>query len=204
MYKKNFFILVLILLLSGATAYAQTPPTHSRTLYQDDLKSSGNKDIGVVTNTQGSFGSGLGWQTTSSSSQLKINVKQYLPFEGTLQVKIRNLDPVNQVTNDWTLMSIWSRVAAKYREFENTAGSFIFAKAEKNSTLISGGKAGFKTVYTSFNDSDKRYDQLSNLVTWDKTKEYTFQFIWTPKKMNIFTSAAPMITRPWRAPFSLI
>ncbi|MBN2412863.1 Ig-like domain-containing protein [candidate division KSB1 bacterium] len=183
MYKKNFFPLLFILTLAGSMVFAQNPPTHSRVLYQDDLKSAGTKDIGVVTNTQGSFGSGLGWQTTGTGSQLKINVKQYLPFEGTLQVKVRNLDPVTQVTNDWTMISIWSREAARYREFENTAGSFIFIKAEKNSTLISGGKAGFKTVYTSFNDSDKRYDQLTNLIAWDKAKEYTFQFIWSPKKM---------------------
>jgi len=87
MYKKNLFILLIITILSGATVFAQNPPTHSRILYQDDLKSSGSKDIGVVSNTQGSFGSGMGWQTTSTSSQLKINLKQYLPFEGTLQVK---------------------------------------------------------------------------------------------------------------------
>lgn len=184
MYKKICFFVLTVFFFTAVSGMAQTPPSHNKVLYQDDLQSAGTKDIGVVTNTAGAFVSGQGWQTTGSNSQLKINLKHYLPFEGTMQVKVKNLDPVNQVKDDWTIMSIWSDEAAQYKTANATTGSYIFIKCEDNNpALLSGTRAAWKAVYTPFYGTDNMKVKNTPLVTWDKTKEYTFKFVWNPKNI---------------------
>ncbi len=190
MYKKTFRLFsVALVFLCASIATAQVPPTHTSVLYQDDLVSAGQKDIGYITNSNGSFQAD-GWKTTGPSSKLVVELNEFLPHEGTMQVKIKNLNPATQVNNDWSLMSLWSRSAGSWRDMNSTPGSYVLLKTEPDAQYISGGNVAWKLVETPFYGGDTGNPNAMNISnttmqTWDATMEHTFKIIWNPQYLWI-------------------
>jgi len=181
MFKKIFFCTFTIVLLASLAATAQTPPSHTRLLYSDDLTSDAPNDIGEVTNYGGSFTTD-GWRTQSGSSQLRIALKEFLPFEGTVEVKVKGFDESNIPNTgdfDWTPISLWSRGTGSFSDVDKTPGSYFMLKTDQGLYHYNGGNTGFKMITAAF-FGDKNRENTSPVaqIDWNPNTEYTFKVIW--------------------------
>lgn len=186
-----FFVIAASVIGVGGALYAQMP-SHTRLLYQDDLQSQGIKDIGTVTNRQGTFLTGEGWQAKRTDSQLKFDLKEYLPFEGTLEVTIKGLMP--SVTDDWVPISLWSRPSGKFYDVDGSAGSYAFIKTSE--TQVEGSQWYWTFWSCPFyggalageNNFSKTYPVAKQ--TYSTSQEYTFKIVWgmdkSQNKMRIW------------------
>ncbi len=170
-----------------ATAWAQMP-NHTRVLYQDPLLSDGEKGIGKMTNKDGLFLAGQGWKSTGKFSQLRIDFADYLPFEGTVEFKVKNFYPPGQLTeNSVSPFSIWSRPECAMGPLDTTIASFIYFKCEKKLTTNNTSALLFR-VHPIYHDDNLNapysYRQSRNTayLVWDAGKEYTFRIVWNPRE----------------------
>ena len=182
MLKRYSSLLVLFIL--NTSILAETPPNHKRVLFDDNLQAAGVKEFGEIIQNRGAFISGQGWQTTGSTSQLIVKMAEYMPFEGTLEVTMTNLDPVSQVNRDWFPISIWSSDIARLNLMNATSGSYLTIKIEDDPSLISGGKAAWKLVATPFWGNGPDHQIVAHTVfrEYEKSNTYVFKLVWTPQK----------------------
>ncbi len=188
--KKHLLLLTLLLVVSSATLlWPQGYPVHTRLLFEDELQSAGVKSYGEVVNgnmdnkwTPGNFIAGQGWQTANKFSQLRVKFNEYLPFEGTLEFKVRNFYPPGQLDeSSVSPVSMWSRSACNMVPLEPTPASFWYLKTEKK--FLSGATAKLLLrLHPSWykdNAGLSQQDVETAYLTWDANKEYTFKFVWT-------------------------
>jgi len=171
--SKRILLALAAVLLMMTTIQAQSLPTHSRELFHDDLQSAGVKSFGEVTNYNGSFVAGQGWQAYRSNSQLRIDLKDYLPFEGTLEVKIVGLMP--DVNDDWMPISIWNRTPFVVPRTEPTFHSFAYFKTDHYQIT---GSTGHFTFGSKVGVYKERQKVQSSDRTWNQGTTYTFRLIW--------------------------
>ena len=191
MSRKTFFaLLTLLLVISSATLLrAQGYPAHTRLLLQDDLQSAGVKSFGEVINGNldnkwqpGNFIAGQGWQTANKFSQLRIKFNEYLPFEGTLEFKVKNFYPPSQLDEfSVSPVSMWSRPECEMVSMEPTPAAFWYLKTEKKFLTGNTAKLMLRLHPSWYKDEMglSQQDVLSEYLTWDANKEYTFKFVWT-------------------------
>ena len=182
-----------LLLLLALVAVAAEPPHHSRLLYEADLQSATANPIGSITNTNGQFIAGKGWTAKDETSQLRIDLNDYLPFEATVEITISNLDPYTQLASQkdrtsWTPISLWSRPQFGYGSLWKTAASFFYFLSEKNAKYNDQGKSNWKVIssayygYGAYNnlgygDFIKSEPDPNQAMKYDLNKEYTFKLV---------------------------
>ncbi|MBN2356019.1 VCBS repeat-containing protein, partial [candidate division KSB1 bacterium] len=188
MYRLKASILFAILLGIIVPSFAQSPvlPTnHSRVLFHYDL-TTGSSNIGTIYNTSGSFLTEQGWRPKNNLGQLKIYLNDYLPYEGTLEVKVTGLTG-SMVTDDWVPFSIWSRKRAKFYLPDNSGnpseGSFAFFKTDENN--VYENTIVFKIITKSLFDplkSNYATDKFEP-INFNSSYVYTFRIVWRPGKI---------------------
>ncbi len=181
--KKYIGLIVLIWILLPQLTFAQTPPNHGRVLFSDPLTSDGSRDFGEIVANNGNFDQ-TGWSPDDNCPQMRIDLKDPLPHEGTLQVKVTGYMP--EVLDDWVPLSLWSRPEANFHLVDPTPGSYAFIKTEQGQ--LKNGKQSFRfftcPFYGGYPDHD--YRKSSNMLDppdWDSTKEYTFEIVWNQQNI---------------------
>jgi len=185
MYRLRASILFALLPGILLPLFAQStgvPTNHTREVFRYDLATS-SSDIGTVINSSGSFISGQGWRPSSTNGQLKIALKDFLPYEGTLEVKVTGLSAA-AVTKDWIPFSIWSRSRGKFYQSDGSSypseGAYAFIKTDAG--RATGDQLTFKLFTKSMYDPIKANHLSAELPTYaySATKEYTLRFVWRP------------------------
>ncbi|MBD3385713.1 T9SS type A sorting domain-containing protein [candidate division KSB1 bacterium] len=176
----RYFIIALILLAKAVMA--QAPPNHGKVFFSDPLTTDGSKGFGNVVANDGSFDQ-TGWTPTDDCPQMRIDLKNPLPPEGTLEVKVSGYMP--QVLDDWVPLSMWSRPEGNFHLVDPTPGSYAFIKTE--SGQLKDGKQSFRfftcPFYGGYPNDYRRSSDMLNPPNWDPSKEYTFKFIWNQQNI---------------------
>ncbi|MBN1999711.1 Ig-like domain-containing protein [candidate division KSB1 bacterium] len=181
MFKSRYIFIVLVLFTAVS---AQTPPDHTRLIFSDDLTSGGTKPIGQIINTDGLF-TADGWVTQEGTSQLRINLAEFLPFEGTVIVKIKGFNPqnINFSNFDWAPLSLWSRASGDIFDVGTSPGSYVYIKSDQG--LNDGNRTGFILWTSPFWGDVSNYTKPKFKKTypvakilWDPSIEYTWKVIW--------------------------
>ncbi len=184
MYRiKVAIICAFIFGILASVSAQQLPTNHNRMLFAYDLMSS-TTDIGTVTNTSGTFLPGQGWRPNSiSSGRLEIQLNNYLPYEGTAEVKITGLS-ASIVKNDWVPFSIWSRKEQRFYlpDGSGNPSEGAFAMIKTDEKKVSGNTVYFKFITKSFFDpiKDNYYTTDTGPIAFDASKVYTFRLVWVP------------------------
>lgn len=182
-----FLIICLVVPLQ-----AGDPPVHQRLLYEANLTSGRNNAMGVIINHNGLF-TDRGWTAQDGQGQLRIDLKEYLPYEATVEITIANLDPYTQMAGfkdriAWTPFSLWSRPEFGYASLWKTAASFFYFLTEKNIKYNDQGKSNWKVIssayygYGAYNNLDygdftKSEPDAGQAMKYDIAKEYTFKLV---------------------------
>ncbi len=179
MSKRNCSWLILLFLLSAFQWLWAQMPSHTRLLFEDNLQSGGAKEFGEITNNNGTFVAGQGWQAKARDSQLRIDLKDYLPFEATMEVTIKGLLPT--VDDDWVPISIWSRPSGDFYNVDPSAGSYAFIKTQANQVSGNSGYWHFFSCpyyggYPAENNRAKTYPVADQ--TWNPDVNYNWKIVW--------------------------
>ncbi|MBD3374038.1 hypothetical protein GF406_03295 [candidate division KSB1 bacterium] len=162
-------------------------PNHSRLYYFNPLTNEGEDELAQVTNSNGKFVEGSGWTATAYNSYLNIEMKDYLPPEGTLEVKVKNFSP-DRMEKDWQPVSIWSNNNAHFYNADQTATAYAFFKTEPR--LYVDGKLYWVLWSTPFAyaEGKKPWEKYAYKYypfaeqAYSASKTYTFKIVWTPEK----------------------
>src|SRR3990172_5586409 len=179
-FPALFGACLIFILLVAFDVHAQNPPNnHTRILYSHDLKSSD----AIVQNFGGSFTTD-GWKTTKGSSELLLELGDFLPYEGTMQVTLKGLMP--NITDDWVPISLWSRGGGRFYEIAPTPGSYAFIKLDPGTVV--GGEGYFSFWSCAFYDGYPGNVGRENTYPvaqrqWNPSTEYVFKFIWTSNRI---------------------
>jgi len=197
---EPLFLLLWILLLAAATAFGQSspPPRHTRLLHSADLLSADPANpIGQIVSSNGSFVAGKGWTANNTNGQLRINLAEALPFEGTAEITISNLNPHDQMYKQlklktaYTPFSLWSRPRFGYGALYSTMGSYLYLMSETNPKYNFDYKSNWKVLSQGFygrgprensapyGDYTKSEPDSDKAVIYSTNKEYKFKLIWT-------------------------
>ena len=172
------YILFFTLFFNTTFLNAQTYPDHTLLLYSSNLDAAGNTSIGYVTNNGGSFQSGGGWKSTSTSSQLKITLPTGLPFEGTMVVQVTNFDPVSQnVGAKHQIINLYSQENGS-KDIFYTTGSWWNIRTG-TSYSDGPGVAGFKFLAAPQHLDSREEVRIMQSATWDLGAIYEFKIVWT-------------------------
>ena len=183
------------LFLFHQAVFAQYVPQHTRLLYSNDLQNPGGDDNASVVNRDGQFIAGKGWEISNRTSQLVITLNKALPYEGTLEIKITNLDPVNQVTDEWIPFSFWSRQQGDFYQVDSTLGSYAFLKTDIKRLDTANNTAGIDFFSASYQGNQNLYNpdaenrektKYAANGEWDPRHTYTFKFIWNTEYMWLY------------------
>jgi hypothetical protein len=190
---------LLIFLFSGLTFSQSTaPPRHTRLLYSADLMSvDPSNPIGQIVSANGSFVAGKGWTASNTNGQLRINLAEALPFEGTAEITISNLNPYDQMYKQlksktaYTPFSLWSRPRFGYGALYSTMGSYLYMMSETNPKYNFEYKSNWKVLSQGFygrgprenvapyGDYTKSEPDSDKAVLYYANKEYKFKLIWS-------------------------
>ena len=193
--KKSLALLMLFLLLVTAGQMWAQYPVHTRLLFEDDLQSAGVKSFGEIVNgnmdnkwTPGKFVSG-GWEVSSKFSQLRIKLNDYLPSEGTMEIKVSNFNPPKQLEEfSVSPISIWSRPECDMALLEKTPASFFYAKCEQKYLLDNTARFMLRIHPTYvLNPADTNE---SDYLVWDASKTYTFKLVWNGRGVWLVVNGA--------------
>ncbi len=182
MLKK--VVAVLLLLLSTSMLFAQAP-SHTRLLYSDDLMSEGTRSIGQIINggwgkwIGGDFIAGQGWKAKNGFSSLKIITREHLPFEATIEFKLTNFFPPNQL-KEYSVcpFSFWSRPECDVAALEPTPAMFFYIKTEKKFLSGNTAKLLLRCHPDYYVDGASNQSYETEYLTWDVSKTYTMRFVW--------------------------
>ncbi len=168
-------------------SFAFSAPNHSRLYYFNPLMNEGEDELAQVTNSNGKFVEGSGWTATAYNSYLNIEMKDYLPPEGTLEVKVKNFSP-DRMEKDWQPVSIWSNNNAHFYDADQTATAYAFFKTEPR--LFVDGKLYWVLWSTPFAYAERKkpWEEYAYKYypfaeqAYSAKKTYTFKIVWTPEK----------------------
>ncbi len=186
MSLKEYLIAGLFVLFFCMNGFAADYPVHQKLIFEHKLDQEINTDVAEIKNLNGDFISGQGWQSRAIDSRLLIEMKDYLPFEGTLEVKLTNFSMSN-LGDDWVPVSIWSDSGGFYYNVDGTSSAYATFKTEPK--YIENGQLFWKIVSTPF-----AFDPGGGLLymqrksdfatqTYDPQKSYTFKIIWNQEKI---------------------
>ncbi len=176
------------------------PPVHTRLLYSADLMSSANNPMGKFVNTAGSFVAGKGWTSNNYTGQLRIDLNDPLPFEGTAEITITNLNPYDQMWKQtkektaYTPFSLWSRPLFGYGLLYLTWGSYLYLMSETNVKYNFDQKSNWKIISQSYfgygprtgtipyGEYTKTEPDSDKATYYYANREYNFKLIWSQGK----------------------
>lgn len=195
-----FFIMIGFLAFTASASAQTTPPRHTRLLYSADLMSSAANPMGQIVNTSGSFVAGKGWTATSNKGQLRVNLNEALPFEGTAEITVTNLNPYDQMWSQtdaktsYTPFSLWSRPLFGYGSLYATFGSYFYFLSETNVKYNFARKSNWKVISQSYfgygprngthpyGEYTKTEPDSDKATFYYTNKEYNFKLIWSQGK----------------------
>ncbi len=176
-----------LLLISIGTLHAA--PNHSRIYYEHNLQSASNDEIASLQNSGGEFVAGKGWRARTSEGKLIIDLKDDLPPEGTIEVKMTNFDVAN-LLGGWVPFSIWSDARGTFWEVHQTSTNYAFFKTEVN--YLSGSNLYWVLWNSPFAYSSatkEQWEVYANKYYPFAQKNYkpadihTFKIVWTPRNV---------------------
>ncbi|MBN1540595.1 Ig-like domain-containing protein, partial [candidate division KSB1 bacterium] len=164
-------------------------PQHTRVYYEHDLQSQSDDEIALLTNTGGEFVAGKGWRSRTIDGKLTVDLKNDLPFEGTVEVKLTNLR-MDQLASDWVPLSIWSDPGGHFWEVHQTSTNYAFFKTAPK--YYNDGTLYWTLWHSPFAYSDtpkNQWDRYANKwypfakKAYSASGDYTFRIIWTAQKV---------------------
>ncbi len=178
-----FFLLSFV--FQNIFAQAVLPPTHERLLYSNDLSQDVSGDGATITHRDGTFIPGKGWEITTRTAQMYIELDEELPFEATLEFDISGLDLPSQVKDDWVLWALYSLPEADFYKVHPTWGSYALLKTDRQK--LDGNKGSFNFFSASYRGTKNLYDDSATnfqvrkrigLGVWDPNHTYHFRIVY--------------------------
>jgi hypothetical protein len=183
---KEYLIVAITIFLFCSQGFAADYPVHQKLIFQHKLDGEIDTDMVKIENLNGDFISGQGWQSRAIDSRLLVEMKDYLPFEGTLEVKVTNFRMSN-LDNDWVPVSIWSDPGGFYYNVDGTSSAYATFKTEPK--YIENGRLFWKIVSTPFAFEPAgglgymRTESGFAEQAYDPQQTYTFKIVWTQGKI---------------------
>ncbi|MBN1481069.1 Ig-like domain-containing protein [candidate division KSB1 bacterium] len=175
MLKKGLFGLILSLFLLGYCARLDAQPRHDRLLHHVPMTSDAPNPIGDISDAGGEY-TERGWTPTLGNGQFRVDLKSFLPFEGTLQVTISGLMP--RVDVEWIPIALYSRGSGSFYEVDPSPGSYIFLKSDDHYQASGYDFKFFSAAFYGANENSKRKDTPIYSRSWSFPREYVFKIIW--------------------------
>lgn len=163
----------------------QDVPDHPNLLYSYDLYRENAPAGAHVTNKNGRFIDGKGWETSTKVAQLVIELDERIPFEGTIEFDVLNLDPPNQVTDDVVLWSLYSRPEASFDAVDTSLASYVLFKTDRH--RLDGNQAAFNFFTASYRGSQTRTKGKSVAKrVWNPAHKYHFKIVFNTVNLWLF------------------
>ena len=193
------FLLCLLVVFFGGTLFGQSnlPPNHRRLLFENDLMQEYNGEKANITNRDGTFLSGKGWEISVRTAQLYIELTEPMPFEGTIEFDMIGIDPPRQVKDDWVAFSMYSRPSADFYQLNTTLASLALLKTSRS--RLNGEEASFHFSSVSYRASESMYDPTSDnreetnrvgIGVWDPSHKYHFKIVYNTEYMWLYIDNA--------------
>ncbi len=195
MNKSNFIFFVLTILLTLQSLSAQ--PVHRRLFYYHPLTNAIPAEGEQITNTDGKFISTTGWKATNTNSQLKIDLSQLIPFEGTLMLDVSNFDPAHQATNlKHQIINLYSVIHPSNNKYLFQTDNAWWNIRTYHRYSLGEGMAGFRFQSAPNHIDSRTTDDVMLKTIWDSTKTYTFKVTWDHNDIYCFVDGELISTLP--------
>ncbi len=192
------FVLALGMVLIPASRL-RSQPSHTRLIYAHTLLNTTPTAGESIVNSGGSFVAGVGWQSTTENSQLRITLASSLPFEGTFIINVTNFDPVSQNTLDTLkqhIINLYSRIYDNNKDIFYTDGSWCNIRTGLNYST-GPGVAGFKFLAAARGIGTRDEERCIEDHTWSLSRTYEFKIIWTTSYIYCYFDGELMSRLPF-------
>ena len=170
--KSTGFIITLFTLFAMPQLFAQ----HSKLLYHLPLTNNQPNPLGEVSVIGGQFSS-RGWTPTMGlDDQVRIELTNFLPAEGTLELTMSGLMP--NVDNEWVPIALYSRGGGGFSKVDPSPGSYVFLKSDDNYAANGLDFKVFSAAFYGANEKTKRRDTPIYKRSWNLSTEYDVKIVW--------------------------
>ncbi|HNT67238.1 MAG TPA: Ig-like domain-containing protein [bacterium] len=172
-------------------------PVHQRLIAQHSLDHGDSTTEMAITQTNGRFLPGQGYQTHQISSQMFIALTRNLPPQGTFAIDVLNFDPANQNTSEkQPLVSLLSQPHGTKDIFY---GDGSWAQIRTGQVYTSGvpGEAGFKIDIGACGLDSREDVRLLENATWNPEQRHEFKMVWTTGKIYFILDGAVLMQAPF-------
>ncbi len=192
------FVLALGMVLISASRL-RSQPSHTRLIYAHTLLNTTPTAGESIVNSGGSFVTGVGWQSTTENSQLRITLASPLPFEGTFIINVTNFDPVSQNLPDEIkqhIINLYSRIYDNNKDIFETDGSWCNIRTGEGYST-GPGVAGFKFLAAARGIGTRDEERCIEDHTWSLSRTYEFKIIWTTSYIYCYFDGELMSRLPF-------